>query len=257
MTESSTAYRNLHGDPEDETFDWHSDDDDMADQDPSNLNNDKFTVIHSDGATRPPNILATPQNPENQKITQTSPTLPTFPPTQVLNAEPAPSPLSTTPHDTVTSQDTALIAPSVAYDASEPFMTAPTDSTPDPGGAAKSADSNQASNLSQPPTPAAIPANNEASKNSSQLPVPKMTPADTQQNVSRSENQASTSPEANTVISGITPQNVSRSSEELPPHIVEGILALQNVSPSGRGSMEAFGVVNQVRSYEVSEQCEN
>ena len=161
-------YRNRPVDPKYETFDWYSDCG-MADQDPTNLNNDKFTLTLSDGATRPPNILASPQIPENQTITQTPPTLPTLPHTQEISAETAHSSLSFTPDDTITSQDTALIPPSLAHDVTEPSMTPPTDLTTDSDGAATSADSIQ------------------ASKDLSQSSVPEAIPADTQQNVSNSD----------------------------------------------------------------------
>ena len=154
-------YRNPPVDPKDETLDWYSDCG-MADQDPSNLNNDKFTLTLSDGVTRPPNIFGSPRIPENQTITQTSPNLPTLPHTQEINAEAALSSLSTTPDDTVTSQDTALITPSLAHDATGPSLTPPSDSTLDSDGAAMSADSNHASkDLSQLPTPEAIPADTQ------------------------------------------------------------------------------------------------
>lgn len=132
----------------------------MADQDPTNFKNEKFTLTPSDGATPPTNILASPQIPENQTITQLSPNLPTLPHTQEIHAEEAFSSFSSIPDDTVTSQGTDLIP--LAHDATEPSMTPPTASTQPSDGAATSADSNQASkDLSQLPTPGAIPADNQ------------------------------------------------------------------------------------------------
>ena len=213
-------YRNRPADPKDETFDWYSDCG-MANQDPSNLNNDKFTLTLSDGATRPPNILDSPEIRENQTITQTSPTLSTFPHTQDSSAETAHSSLSITPDDTVTSQDTALITPSLAHDATEPSMTPPTDSTLDSDGAAASADTNQ------------------ASKDVSELPNPEGVPAETQQTGVRKGGKKRRRRRKKTVGKDID--------KEIDKDSIQ----------SDSDSMEASGDVHQGRTYEVSEQRED
>ena len=138
----------------------------MADQDPTNFENDKFTLTPSNGVTPPTNILASPQipqNPQNPTITLTSPTLPTFPHTQDIHAEEALSSLSSTPDDAVTSQGTDIIP--LASDATVPSMTPPTASTPASDGATMSADTDHASiDPSQLPIPEAIPAFNQRSR---------------------------------------------------------------------------------------------
>lgn len=247
-------FRNRPADPTDEEFDWYNDFG-MADQDPSNLEIDKFTLTPSNGVTHPPSILASPQSPTKQTITQTSPTLPTFPLTQELNAEAAPSSTLTTSYDIVTSQDTSLITPSLAHDATEHSRTPPTDSTPMSDGAAMSADPNQVlKDMSQLPTPEAMPAttqqnvlpltaptldadstamsagSDQASNDLSQLPTQEAIPADTQQT------------------GGGTGKKKRRRRQKKKPK--------QSIQ-SEDDSMEAIGDDHQGQIDEVSEQGEN
>ena len=127
----------------------------MAEQNPTTSNNDKFTLTLKDGATHPTNILASPQNRENSTITQNTPTSPTLPHTQddaIIIAEAAPQSLSITPDETVAPQDTTLILPSTAHDATGSSMTPPTAFTSNSDRANTTANFNQASkDLSQLP----------------------------------------------------------------------------------------------------------
>ena len=120
----------------------------MAEQDPTNLNDDKFAVTLKDGVGHPTDILASLQNNENQTITQNSPTSPPLPHTEddaIINAEAAPSSILITSDDTVTPQDTALSPSSTVHDVSRPSMTPPAPFTLDSDSASTMADPNQAS----------------------------------------------------------------------------------------------------------------
>ena len=140
----------------------------MAEQDPTNLNNDKFTLNVRDGVAHPTDILASPQTHENQTITQTIPTSPTLPHTQndaIINAEASPSSLLITPDDTVTPQDTTLTSPSTAHNVSRSSMTPQTAFTLNPDPTSTTANSNQASkNLSQLPGLGAKPVNTQQTR---------------------------------------------------------------------------------------------
>ena len=120
----------------------------MAEQDPTNLNDDKFAVTLKDGVGHPTDILASLQNNENQTITQNSPTSPPLPHTEddaIINAEAAPSSILITSDDTVTPQDTALSPSSTVHDVSRPSMTPSAPFTLDSDSASTMADPNQAS----------------------------------------------------------------------------------------------------------------
>ncbi len=134
----------------------------MAEQDPTTSNNDKFTLSPKDGVTHPTNILASPRNRENSTITQYTPTSPTLPHTQddaKIIAETALSSPSMTPDDRVTLQDTTLVPPSNAHNATRSSMTPPTAFTLNSDRASTIVNFNQASkNLSQLPDSGAQPA---------------------------------------------------------------------------------------------------
>ena len=120
----------------------------MAEQDPTNLNDDKFAVTLKDGVGHPTDILASLQNNENQTITQNSPTSPPLPHTEddaIINAEAAPSSILITSDDTVTPQDTALSPSSTVHDVSRPSITPSAPFTLDSDSASTMADPNQAS----------------------------------------------------------------------------------------------------------------
>ena len=144
----------------------------MAEKDPTDLNNDKFTLTLRDGFTHPPlDILASFQNGEDETITQTTSTSPTLQHTQddaIINAEAAPSSFLKTPDDKVTPQDTTLSPPSTAHDVSRSSMTPPTAPTLNSDRASTIANSNRSSkNLSQPPESGAKPANTQQTRSHS------------------------------------------------------------------------------------------
>ena len=143
----------------------------MAEQDPANINNDKFTVTPKDGVTPPTNILASLQNSENQTITQNSPTSSTLPHTHddaTLNAEALPSSILNTSEDTVAPPDTALNPSSTAHDVNMSSMRPPTPDTLDSDRTSTIANSNQASeSMSQLPDLGVKPAIKSHRKSSS------------------------------------------------------------------------------------------
>ena len=143
----------------------------MAEQDPANINNDKFTVTPKDGVTPPTNILASLQNSENQTITHNSPTSSTLPHTHddaIINAEAVPSSILNTSEDTVTPPDTALNPSSTAHDVNMSSMRPPTPDTLYSDRASTIANSNQASeSMSQLPDLGVKPASRSHRKSSS------------------------------------------------------------------------------------------
>ena len=124
----------------------------MAEQDPADVNNDKFNVTPKDGVTHPTNILASLPNSEIRTITENSPTSSTLPHTHddaILNA---PSSILNPSEDTVTPPDTALSPSSTAHDVNMSSMRPPTPNTLDSDRASTIANSNQASeSMSQLP----------------------------------------------------------------------------------------------------------
>ena len=143
----------------------------MAEQDPTHLNNDKFTLTLRDGSTRPTDILASLQNRENQTITQNKPTSPTLPHTEedaIFKAEAAHSSILITPNETVTPQDTTFSPPSTAHDVSRSSMTPPTAVTLNSDRASTIANSYQGSkNLSQLPDSGAKPPSTQRTRSHS------------------------------------------------------------------------------------------
>ena len=143
----------------------------MEEQDPTNLNNDKFTLTLRDAVTHPTDILASLQNRENQTITHTTSTSPTLPHTQenaIINAEASPSSVSITPDDTVTTQDTTLSSPSTVHDVSMSSMTPPTAFTLNSDRTCTIANSNQGpENLSQLPDSGAKPPSTQRTRSHS------------------------------------------------------------------------------------------